>query len=360
VVAVAAGDIAVCGSNNDEATAKLIDGIPGATVLTLGDNAYNSGTLSEFNNCYGPTWGRHKARTRPAPGNHDYSGSSGAKGYYDYFNGVGVSCGRAGCRDRGYYSFNIGAWHVVAINSCADKSSGSCRPGSAQLSWLRADLAANPRACTLAYWHHPHFSSGHDKNNGGMMRSIYDALYRAGAEVVLAGHSHDYERFAPQRSDGTKDAALGIRAFVVGTGGAPFTGSSSRMANSEVFNNKTHGVLRLTLRTNGYDWKFLPIAGRSFTDSGSGSCHGKPSAGLDRPAGAQLMGPDIAVPPIHSLVMGTIGMLAIMMVIVTARSSAFDRRPASARRQAPHRRARPDVTRSPPDQGPRRVVRHRL
>jgi acid phosphatase type 7 len=286
-VIVAAGDIAVCGTNNnDEETAKLLDVTPGE-VLILGDNAYNSGTLTEFNNCYHPTWGRHKARTHPIPGNHDYSGSSNARGYYDYFNGVGVFSGPAGDRDKGYYSFNVGSWHVVAINSCATKPGGVCNPGTAQVSWLQADLAANSTACTLAYWHHPHFSSGHDSNNGGMMTAVFQALYDAGADVVLVGHSHDYERFAPQRPNGTLDNSFGIREFVIGTGGAPFTGGSQDEPNSQVFNKTTYGVVKLTLQSNGYNWQFIPIAGQSFSDTGSASCHGVPSASVNGPDTAQ-------------------------------------------------------------------------
>jgi hypothetical protein len=308
---LAAGDIAVCGSNADEATAKLLDANPSGTVLALGDNAYDSGSLTEFTTCYGPTWGRHKARTRPVPGNHDYSGSSGGKGYYDYFNGVGVATGRAGDRTKGYYSFNLGAWHIVALNSCAAKTDAGCRPGTAQLEWLESDLRTHPSACTLAYWHHPHFSSGHDHDNGGMMRPIFDALYRAGAEVVLVGHSHDYERFAPQTPGGAKNATYGIREFVVGTGGAAFTGSSAREPNSEVFNNTTHGVLKLTLRVNGYDWKFLPIAGRSFTDSGSGACHGTPSASVTNPGETQAIARAMMTMTPGPALMHSTGMLAV-------------------------------------------------
>ncbi|HVL24511.1 MAG TPA: DNRLRE domain-containing protein [Thermomicrobiales bacterium] len=319
---LAAGDISYCTNsdgtvnNNDEATAKLLDANGSGTVLALGDNAYNSGTLTEFNNCYGPTWGRHKSRTRPVPGNHDYSGTSGAKGYYDYFNGVGVQTGPAGDRSKGYYSYNVGGWHIVAINSCATKPGGVCNPGTAQLDWLKSDLAANPTACTLAYWHHPHFSSGHDHNNAGMMTGIYQALYDAGAEVVLVGHSHDYERYAPQTASGTKDTSFGVREFVVGTGGAPFTGSSTRDANSEVFNNSTYGILKLTLRSNGYDWQFIPIAGQSFTDSGSGSCHAKPSATLSDPGGPSMVLAGIANPSVPSTLLGTVGIVGGVLTLM--------------------------------------------
>ncbi|HVL25665.1 MAG TPA: discoidin domain-containing protein [Thermomicrobiales bacterium] len=308
---LAAGDIAVCGSSADEATAKLLDANGSGTVLALGDNAYNSGTLTEYKNCYGPTWGRHKSRTRPVPGNHEYAVSSGGKGYFDYFNGVGVASGRAGDRTKGYYSFNVGAWHVIAINSCAVSTNAVCAPGAAQLDWLQADLRAHPSACTLAYWHHPLFSSGHDQDNGGMMKPIFNALYQAGAEVVLVGHSHDYERFAPQTPSGAKNTTTGIREFVVGTGGGAFTGLASRAANSETFNDTTHGVLKLTLRASGYDWKFLPIAGQSFTDSGTGTCHGAPGSAVTNPGETQAIArATTAMTPGPALILFT-GMLAV-------------------------------------------------
>jgi hypothetical protein len=324
-------------------------------VLILGDNAYNSGTLANFNDCYHPTWGRHKARTHPIPGNHDYSGGSQGRGYYDYFNGVGVFSGPAGDRDKGYYSFNVGGWHIVAINSCAAKTTSdtTCTPGTAQRDWLKADLAANATACTLAYWHHPHFSSGHDKNNGGMMTAIFQALYDAGADVVMVGHSHDYERFAPQRPDGTKDTTFGIREFVIGTGGAPFTGSSSRVANSEVFNNTTYGVVKLTLRTNGYDWQFLPIAGQSFSDSGSGSCHGKPSAELNDPGPvpwAQVMGLGVISLPLLPSLAGAERAKAARLAVTVQRRIARARRPRTRHAMPRRRRRGPDAAAS--DQSP--------
>jgi hypothetical protein len=343
---LAAGDISYCTNsdgtvnNNDEATAKLLDANPSGTVLALGDNAYNSGTLTEFNNCYDPTWGRHKSRTRPVPGNHDYSGTSGAKGYYDYFNGVGVQTGPAGDRSTGYYSYNVGGWHLVAINSCATKPGGVCNPGTAQLDWLKSDLAANSSACTLAYWHHPHFSSGHDHNNGGMMTGIYQALYDAGAEVVLVGHSHDYERYAPQTASGTKDSSFGVREFVVGTGGAPFTGSTSRDANSEVFNNSTYGILKLTLSSNGYDWQFIPIAGQSFTDSGSGSCHGKPSATLTDPGGPSMVLASLAEPSVPNALLGAVGteggLLTLLLWVRVRRSQSRRHATGPTRASTPH------------------------
>jgi len=200
------------------------------------------------------------------------------RGYYDYFNGVGVFSGPAGDRDKGYYSFDYGAWHIIALNSNCDDDASLCSAGGRQDQWLRADLAANPATCTLAFWHHPHFSSGYDHGNGGMMLPIFTTLYNNGVDVALVGHSHDYERFQPQTPSGSLDPSYGITEFVVGTGGAPFTGSSFREPNSAVFNNTTFGVLRMTLRSTSFDWQFMPVAGKTFSDSGSRSCHGAPVA----------------------------------------------------------------------------------
>jgi Bacterial Ig-like domain (group 1)/Calcineurin-like phosphoesterase len=256
-VFVGAGDIASCGHNRDESTAQLLDAIPG-TVFTLGDNAYPDGTLTQFNDCYGPTWGRHKNRTKPAPGNHDYH-VAGAGGYFDYFGAA------AGDRSKGYYSYNLGDWHIISLNSEITQSAGS-----AQEQWLRADLAANPKVCTLAYWHKPRFSSGRHGNNAGS-QALWQALYEYGADVVLNGHDHSYERFAPQNPSGQADAK-GIREFVVGTGGAGLYPFPAIQPNSQVRNNTTYGVLKLTLHSTSYDWQFIPIAGQNFTDSGSGNC----------------------------------------------------------------------------------------
>ena len=263
-VFVGAGDIANCSHNNDEATAKLLDNITG-TVFTLGDNAYPDGTLAQFNDCYGPTWGRHKSRTKPVPGNHDYH-TAGAAGYFDYFGAA------AGGRSKGYYSYNLGAWHIIALNSEITQSAGS-----AQEQWLRADLAANPKTCTLAYWHKPRFSSG-KHGNIPASQPLWQALYDYGADVVLNGHDHLYERFAPQNPSGQADATRGIREFVVGTGGAGLYTFPTIQPNSQVRNNTTHGVLKLTLHSTSYDWQFIPIAGKNFTDSGSANCVGSGSA----------------------------------------------------------------------------------
>ncbi len=216
-----------------------------------------------------PRWGRVRAISRPILGNHE---SGGGAAYFDYFNGVGVSDGPAGPRGKGYYSFDLGGWHLVALNSNCE--SVSCSAGSEQERWLRADLAAHPASCTLAYWHHPRYSSGHDGSND-FMQPLWEALQDAQAEVLLSGHSHDYERFAPLDRDGALDSAGGIRQFVVGTGGAFFTGGlGTREPHSEIAQNETFGVLRLTLHPASYDWAFVPDAGGGFTDSGSQACHG--------------------------------------------------------------------------------------
>jgi acid phosphatase type 7 len=263
-VLVGAGDIASGANQNDEATAKLLDGISG-TVFTMGDNAYSSGTSTEFSNYYNPTWGRHKARTKPSVGNHEYL-TPGASGYFNYFGSA------AGTPSKGYYSYNLGAWHIVVLNSMCEKV-GGCGATSAMVSWLKQDLAANTTTCTLSYWHHPVFSSGAEHGNDPKMKPSWDALYAAGAEVIVNGHDHDYERFAPQSPSGASDNARGIREFVVGTGGRSLRPFGTIQPNSQVRNAATNGVLKLNLNSNSYDWKFVPVAGQSFTDSGSTSCH---------------------------------------------------------------------------------------
>jgi hemolysin type calcium-binding protein len=263
----------------------LIQAAPTA-VLTLGDNQYHVGSLSDFNASFDPSWGRLKPIIHPAVGNHEY-GTAGARGYFDYFNGVGNPSGPAGERDKGYYSFDIGSWHLIALNSeCGRLASGGapsgCAAGSPQETALRSDLAAHPSSCTLAYWHSPRFNSGF-RGNHPETGPFWEALREAGADIVLNGDAHHYERFAPQDPSGNPDPA-GIRGFVVGTGGAFFTNWSSVKPNSEVRQNTTFGVLALTLHPTSYEWRFLPEAGKTFTDSGGGDCHGRPSGGPRAPA----------------------------------------------------------------------------
>jgi hypothetical protein len=264
-VLVGAGDISRCNHDRDESTAQLLDEIDGI-VFTLGDNTYPNGTLSEFSNCYEPTWGRHKDRTRPSPGSHEYR-TSGAAGYYTYFGEVGSPLDEDCTRScKGYYSYDLGEWHIVVLNTSIEHGDGSD-----QEQWLRADLAANQSTCTLAYWHNPRFSSGRH-GNSRRVQAFWEALYEYGADVVLSGHDHTYERFAPQSPAGKEDSDRGIRQFVVGTGGAKLYSFSSIQPNSEVRNNTTWGVLKLTLHETSYDWEFVPIAGQTFTDSGSAAC----------------------------------------------------------------------------------------
>ncbi len=258
-VLVGAGDIAACASGGAQVTAALLDGISG-TVFTAGDNAYEHGTYDEFIRCYDPSWGRHRARTRPAPGNHEYV-TPGAAGYFQYFGDA------AGDPSRGYYSYDLGNWHIVVVNSSSD-----VRQGSPQERWLRADLAAHPAPCTVAYWHFPRFSSGFQGNHAEM-QPIWQALYDAGADVVVSGHDHDYERFAPQTPSGSPDAARGIREFVVGTGGKSLLAFNSSAASSEVRDNSTFGVLVLKLYNDRYEWEFVPARPGGFTDAGGNRCH---------------------------------------------------------------------------------------
>ena len=262
VTLVGAGDIASCSSSGDEATALLLDGI-GGTVFTAGDNVYDNGTSTEFTNCYDPTWGRHKARTRPAPGNHEYN-TTGATGYYGYFGSA------AGDSSKGYYVYELGAWRVYVLNS--NCSVVSCAAGSTQEQWLRSDLADNPRACVVAYWHHPRFSDG-THGNSTSVQPFWQALYDAGAELVISGHDHDYQRFAPQTPSGALDATGGIVEFVAGMGGRSHYAFATTSPNRVAGNATAYGVLRLDLSAGGYAFSFVPVAGQTYTDSGSGTCH---------------------------------------------------------------------------------------
>jgi hypothetical protein len=262
---IAAGDIVDCYNlAGSEATAKWLDKIPG-TILTLGDLAYPDGTQQNFNECYAKTWGRHKSRTRPALGNHEYH-TPGAAGYFNYFGKV------AGEPGQGYYSFDLGSWHIIALNSqCLEV--GGCQKGSPQEQWLRDDLKKNSSKCTLAYWHSPLFSSGSEHGNDPTMKPFWDDLYEAGADIVLNGHDHDYERFALQNPNGAADSKKGIREFVVGTGGKNQRRFNLALPTTEARSNNTFGVLKLSLHSASYDWEFIPVAGGQFKDSGKGACH---------------------------------------------------------------------------------------
>ena len=271
VTVYAAGDIAYCSHpdpawSGAAATAVLVEaGLaadPHALVLTLGDLAYPRGTSAEFTNCYGPTWGRFKSRTLPAPGNHEYL-TPGASGYFGYFGAVAA---------RGYYSVSLGSWRLYSLDSNLGPTAHA-----AQLAWLREELARHPARCTLAYWHHPLYSSGMN-GNISRMKDAWQLLYDAGAELVLSGHDHVYERFAPQDANGRRDDAHGIRQFVAGTGGAYATPLAWPRANSEARDSNNAGVLKLVLEDGGYEWQFLAVQhdgddvqGR--TDRGAARCH---------------------------------------------------------------------------------------
>jgi hypothetical protein len=285
-VIAAAGDIAcdpgftyyknglgTTGRCRQKATSDLLVNAGLAAVLPLGDVQYECASSSAFAQSYHPSWGRVKAITRPAIGNHEYhtTGGSGCSrsangaGYFGYF---GAAAGEPG---KGYYSYDIGAWHLIALNS--NCSFVSCGSSSAQVKWLRQDLATHPARCTLGYWHHPRFTSGTNSPGSSSVTPLYQALYDYGADVVLVGHDHHYERFAPQSPAGGRDIARGIRQFLVGTGGRGFHPINTPRPNSEVRNNVTFGVLKLTLRPESYDWQFVPEAGKSFRDAGSQACH---------------------------------------------------------------------------------------
>jgi hypothetical protein len=274
-VFVGAGDIASCSRSGDEATAKLLEDIVAAapsttTVYTTGDNAYESGTASEFANCYDPSWGRPtiKERTYPTVGNHEYYSTASASGYFGYFGAGRVSYDAS---TKGHYSYNVGQWHMVALNSMCEQV-GGCGATSPMVTWLKKDLAASPRTCTLAHFHHPLYSSGSTSGGNSKMKPSWEALYGARADVVLNGHVHNYERFAPHTPSGVADPEWGIREFVVGTGDYSLNSFKTTVANSQERNANAYGVLKLTLHPSSYDWKFVPVAGQTYTDSGSDSC----------------------------------------------------------------------------------------
>ena len=262
-VLVGAGDIGQCGSDGDENTAKLLDGIPG-TVFTAGDNAYENGTADQFRDCYDASWGRHRSRTRPAPGNHDWE-TAGLAGYRDYFGDAATGPGGSS-----WYSYELGTWHVIVLDSMCSKV-GGCDPGSPQGAWLAADLAASRATCTLAVFHHPRFTSG-EHGDTPAMDAFWRPLYAAGADVIVNGHDHDYERFAPQDPDGQIDGDLGIRQFVVGTGGAPLRDFTRVAPNSEIRVILGHGVIAFTLHDGSFEWEFI-VADNAFRDYGTSPCH---------------------------------------------------------------------------------------
>jgi calcineurin-like phosphoesterase family protein len=272
----AAGDIA-CGPGSESfeggrgsglecrqlATSDLVVAGDYAVVFALGDLQYGDASSAGFGAAYDPSWGRVRSITRPVPGNHDYD-VDGAAGYFRYFGAA------AGDPATGYYSYDLGGWHIVALNSnCSEV--GGCAAGSPQERWLRSDLAANPAPCTLAYWHHPRFSSG-EHGSDPTYEDFWQALYEAHADVVLVGHDHDYERFAPQTANGALDQARGIREFVVGTGGFSVRTFPAVRPHTEVRDRKSLGILELTLGADAYGWRFRPAVG-SFTDAGSDRCH---------------------------------------------------------------------------------------
>lgn len=291
---VAAGDVS-CDANSkptpttcqQAGTAEVAQSLNPDVVATLGDEQYDVGTIDNFENSYDKTWGKFKAITYPVVGNHEYAQANypgaQAAGYFDYFNGVGNIDGRAGDRDRGYYSYDIGTWHIVVLN--ADCGVTSCAKGSGQQTWLAGDLAANHSRCTMAMWHQPLFTAGttFGDGNGLATRPLWDTLYAHGADVVLTGHDHNYQRYAPQKSDGTADAAYGLREFVVGTGGDSHfpLSNAGRVTNLETGSADTFGVLDMRLSPDHYTWKFVPEPGNgngTYTDAGTGTCHGAPTS----------------------------------------------------------------------------------
>ncbi len=270
-VLLTAGDIAACSKDGDSATAAILARYPDATVQTLGDNAYDKGTPRQFG-CYDDTWGVALDRTHPALGGHDYM-TEAAAGYFGYFKDVlAPFAPTATDPTMGWYAYDLGAWRIIVLNSICDRI-GGCDAASKQVAWLRTELAEHPSRCSLAVIHNPRFSSGR-KENQPRVQPLWEALHAAGAEMVLSGDNHAYERLAPMTPTGERDAA-GIRQFVVGTGGRSHYSFADGAIhpNTEIGDDQTYGVLMLTLGADGYEWEFLPEAGKSFTDSGSEACH---------------------------------------------------------------------------------------
>jgi hypothetical protein len=283
-VIAAAGDIACASGDSSykagagtatacrqKYTALAASSLNPAAYLVLGDAQYNSGALTEFTKAYDSSWGAFKTKTYPVIGNHEY-GNRGGSGYFNYF-GDAATPRQPGCRTacQGYYSFDIGSWHLIALNSECTNVPGGCAAGSPQETWLKADLAAHPTACTLAFDHEAYWASSTLKSTA--VKPLMQDLYTANADVILSGHSHTYERFGPQDMSNKADSARGLRQFVVGTGGAFFTGVGTAVPNSQVRQATVYGVLQLTLHANSYDWKFVPESGKTYTDAGTGTCH---------------------------------------------------------------------------------------
>lgn len=263
-ILVGAGDIAQCGKDSADQsraaqTALLLDKIDGV-VFAAGDLAYPGGTASEFQNCYHLSWGRFKRRTLPVPGNHEYV-STNAQPYYDYW---GAQAGEPG---KGYYATQLGAWRILALNSNIDAGIDSD-----QARWLRNELTQHTPRCTLAFWHHPLFSSG-EHGDDPKMAALWKLLFNAGADLVITAHEHDYERFVPLNDRGEQDDERGMRQFIVGTGGAKLRQFKRIHPHSEVRNNETFGVIKLTLKPDNYKWQFIPVEGQAFHDEGEGRCH---------------------------------------------------------------------------------------
>lgn len=263
VILIGAGDIAYCGNEHlgDEETATLLERFPQATIFTAGDNVQGVGVRAEYLNCFAPTWGRFFDRLYPSPGNHDYMTEAGAP-YYEYFGN------RAGPAELGYYSYDLGEWHIVALNSNCNNI--ACGSESHQAAWLREDLANSEKKCTLLYWHHPRWSSG-VAGGTGSVSTFWRIAVEFGAEIVVNGHDHDYERFAPMDGDGLPDPA-GVRQFVAGTGGTYLRQFTETKLNSDVRYNQSHGVLKFELYPGHYTWEFISTSG-IFTDRGTSDCH---------------------------------------------------------------------------------------
>jgi alkaline phosphatase len=266
VTLVGAGNIARCTNTNSQATAAIVSAIAG-TVFNLGDNAYPYGTAANYQNCYGPTWGQFLTRTYPVAGNHEYDSSATAAPYFNYFGAA------AGSPPQGYYSYDLGAWHIVVLNS--NNAQVSTAVGSPQETWLKADLAATTKQCVLAMFHHPRFYSTTSTSFSPTtsVKPFWDDLYAAGAELIINAHMQDYERFAPQTSAGVADPVNGIREIIVGTGGSGLDSPNTLIIpNSEARISGVYGVLKLTLGAGSYSWQFVPV-GSGPGDSGSGTCH---------------------------------------------------------------------------------------